>query len=253
VAKRKRKTPLLPILAAVVATALLSIGGMYAWDWVSHVRVSAVHVSGTVFASEDEILRHAAIDTSTSLLRVRPDSVGQRVSVHAWVRDVSVRRWPTGRVDIRVTEREPVLLVLDGRGEPTAYIDEEGYVMPVTAGAVFDVPVLRGDLPRMLAGASLTDGPLLAMAAALPRVAREVSALVSEIERRDGELWVRTLPAAEVGVLNVRLGREGFESRMKRLHSFWHQAVLPRPDRRYAVVDLRFDSQIITRESVITR
>ena len=49
--------------------------------------------------------------------------------------------------------------------------------------------------------------------------------------------------------LTVRLGDSGFEERFRRLKAFWDQAVLTRPGTRYASVDLRFDGQIITRES----
>jgi cell division protein FtsQ len=163
-------------------------------------------------------------------------------------------RWPTGRVDIRVRERTPVLLALDGRAaSPPPIVDAHGHVMPLVKGAVYDVPLLRADMRRIATQWCGGDAAILDLASSLARLPREVTALLSDAEYRDGEIWMRTLPAGDVGTLQVRLGRQGLESRLMRLHDFWHQAVLPRPDRRYSVVDLRFDSQIVTRETVISR
>jgi cell division protein FtsQ len=251
VARAKKKAPVLPIIAAVLVTVAIGLAASFAWGVVNDIRVVQVTVTGERFAEVETLVAMTEIDSTFALLDVHPDTVVERVSMHPWVADASVRRWPNGRVDIRVREREPVLLAIDNRGAPSVYLDAEGYVMPFVKGAAFNVPVLRGDLPRFTPGAPTSDGPLMDMAAALKNMPKEVTALISEVERRDGELWVRTLPAGDVGMLNVRLGKHGFDSRLYRLHDFWHQAVLTRPDRRYALVDLRFDSQIITRESVI--
>lgn len=241
------------IIAAVIATALLIFGGMFAWGFVNDLGVSHVIVSGHDHASEADLRALSGIDSTGALIAVNPDSVEARMASHPWVSEVSVRRWPTGRVDIRVTERMPVLLAIDSNGEPSAYLDAHGHVMPLVNGAVYDVPLLRADLRRLEREGVVNDAAVLDLAGAMSRLPREVTALLSDAEYREGEIWMRTLPAGDVGTLQVRLGRQGIESRLMRLHDFWHQAVLPRPDRRYSVVDLRFDSQIVTRETVISR
>jgi cell division septal protein FtsQ len=250
---RTRKTPVLAIVAAVLGTALAVLGGVYLWGFVNDVRVSQVAVSGHVHALESELIDLSGIDSTGSLMAVKPDTIEARVSAHPWIDEASVRRWPTGRVDIRVRERVPVLLAIDARGEPSVYVDAHGHVMPLVKSAVYDVPLLRADMQRFAAQGVIRDGAIRDLASALARLPREVTALLSDAEYRDGEIWMRTLPAGDVGTLQVRLGRQGLESRLMRLHDFWHQAVLPRPDRRYSVVDLRFDSQIVTRETVISR
>ena len=73
-------------------------------------------------------------------------------------------------------------------------------------------------------------------------------ALLSEFVVQGDELWLRTAGTSAGQSLEVRLGRTGFAEKMRRLHAFWHQAVLTQPDVRFAHVDLRFDSQIVTRE-----
>jgi cell division septal protein FtsQ len=53
---RTRKTPVLAIVAAVLGTALATLGGMFVWGFVNDVRVSEVAVSGQRARSEAELV-----------------------------------------------------------------------------------------------------------------------------------------------------------------------------------------------------
>ena len=50
------------------------------------------------------------------------------------------------------------------------------------------------------------------------------------------------------GSIPVTLGRADFAEKLGRLHAFWTQAVLSRPDTPVRRIDLRFDDQIVTEE-----
>ena len=92
---------------------------------------------------------------------------------------------------------------------------------------------------------------LRAFLAALPTLSADADALVSEVRLdTDGGLVLTTAPTETGAALDVRLGREDIAARLDRLVAFWQQAVLTRPATRYAVVDVRFDGQVVTREAV---
>jgi hypothetical protein len=87
---------------------------------------------------------------------------------------------------------------------------------------------------------------------ALATADAETDALLSELTvGAGGEVLLRTSPDGAHGALTARLGAGGggYAAQLRRLHAFWHQAVLPRPATRFEVVDLRFDGQVVTRET----
>ena len=88
-----------------------------------------------------------------------------------------------------------------------------------------------------------------ALLAALAGLDPGTEALIAEVDlRASGEVWIHTTPAGEQGSIPVRLGQDAFAPKLARLRAFWRQGVLPRSDKRFHLIDLRFDSQIITRE-----
>ena len=83
----------------------------------------------------------------------------------------------------------------------------------------------------------------------LRRVPPEVDALISAFEVEDtGEISLHTTPKPGRGSIRVQLGRDQFTEKLSKLYAFWHEAVLRKDDVDFASIDLRFDSQIITKE-----
>lgn len=235
-------------VSGIAAVALLALG----WQWLGGVMVEEVEIRGSNHAAESEIRSLVPLDSTIALLDVVPDSVAADVRRHPWVREAQVRRWPTGRVIVRVEERRPAALVVAKGGRLSHYLDGEGYAMPLKSDAVYDVPPISGDVPAYRQSEQVAQ-PLREFLAALQVVPREVSSLIGEVELRADEVWVRTLPSAGGESIPVRLGKSDFQNRLARLHGFWHQAVQSQPDKRFASVDLRFNSQVVTRESAIAR
>ena len=156
--------------------------------------------------------------------------------------------YKTGTLRIAVQEREPVVLVLEG-GRPAHFLDARGYAMPVSGAspALYDVPVLYG-APAYHPTQPVESAGLRSLLAALRRADPATLALVSEIEwGRTVTVW--TTPVAAHGSLPVRLGHADHDRQLKSLRAFWDQAVLPRPETRFAAIDLRFDGQVVTRET----
>ncbi|MDX1545458.1 MAG: cell division protein FtsQ/DivIB, partial [Rhodothermales bacterium] len=96
-----------------------------------------------------------------------------------------------------------------------------------------------------------TEDPVLrALLAALGGLDPATDALVATLTWRQGEVWLTTPPAGARPPVSVRLGRDDFAGRLRRLRLFWDRAVLTRPEQDFALIDLRFAGQIVTQEAV---
>lgn len=250
-AKKKRKTR--RILHGVLLTLmLLGLGtlGVLGWQWMAELCVERIALRGLHHADSTALIDLAQVDTGMVLFDVDPALVADRVRRHPWVRKARAMRLPTGTLTISVWERDPVVLVLGGRGQPAHFLDRTGFAMPATPGAVYDVPLLRGLRERVHPVRPLQNERLRGLLAALADADAETDAIVSELEvQRSGQVVLHTTPVGARGSIPVRLGRTGFAEKLTRLRAFWRQAVLAQPDKNVTLIDLRFNGQIVTREA----
>lgn len=244
---RNGRTRIRGILLTTVAAIVLVMAGAIGWQWASGIMVAEVRIQGYQHAELDELASLVDTDSSVALIDVNPDSIAANVEQHPWVDVATVRRFPTGTLSVRITERIPVAIAID-RGEAVAYLDADGRVMPLVRSAVYDVPTISG-LARVNHGGIVEEETVRGMLAALAEIPNEVSALIGSLSFQDGEIWAGTLPDAAGESLPVRLGDRDFEHRLKRMHTFWHRAVISQPQKHFDLIDLRFNSQVVTRES----
>ena len=88
-----------------------------------------------------------------------------------------------------------------------------------------------------------------ALLATLPDLSEQQDALLdSFVLKPDGDVWLYTAPSAGRASVPVRLGTDGFAEKLDRLDAYWQRAVLTRPETAFSLIDLRFDSQVVTRE-----
>ncbi len=248
--KKRDRRSLLRTVVLVLAVAALGFGGVFGWQWLASLRVERIDLAGYQHADSTALMELARVDTGLVLLDVDPAMVADRVRRHPWVRAASATRWPTGTLRIVVQERAPLVLVMDRRGRPAHYLDRSGFAMPLASEAIYDLPLVRGLRERYHPVRRLPNETMREFLDVFARLDAETNALVSELEvAPSGELRLHTTPAGARGSFQVWLGRDGFEEKLGRLRAFWHQAILPQPDQRFSVIDLRFDGQIVTREA----
>ncbi|MDX1440612.1 MAG: FtsQ-type POTRA domain-containing protein [Rubricoccaceae bacterium] len=224
-----------------------------AWSWQRSLPLKRVVVSGTVHSDSADVVRFAAVerDSTTTLFSIDPDLVADRVRRAPWVRNASIRRRPSGTLSIRVEEREPVVLVIGSDGRPVSYLDAEGYSMPLVEGALYDVPLLRGQTARQQPNQPIENESTLELLVALSEIDMQTDALISEVHVDSrGRVELRMSPGAGHESIPVELGAADFKTKFERLYTFWRQAVLTRPERDFQSIDLRFDGQVVTRESM---
>ena len=249
-ATTKKRAPLY-IVMILLAVGSLATAGLLGWNWLNGLVCTSIEVADNIHTDASEVMAAARVDTGTALFAIDPELIADRVQRLPWVKGADVMRLPPGTLSIEIDERVPAALVIGRDGVPAALLDAEGYVLPITEHSTFDLPLITGArLPSNPAEPvqSLELRELLHSIAALePETDVLISAFVIE---PDGQISLRTVPIHDRGSLHVRVGRRDFDEKLAKLSAFWHQAVLTRPERDYDVIDLRFDSQIVTRESV---
>lgn len=229
-------------LALVVGLGLL--GGR----WQATLSVSSIDVVGTTHAPPDSIRALARVDTAAALYDIEPALIADRVRRHPWVQEAAVMRLPTGTLRISVTERTPAALAMADDGTPAFYVDHQGFCMPLPDSAGYDVPLLYGIAEAYSPTQPVAIEAVRTMLAALaPSGTRD---LIAEMAvQPDSTIRLYTRPTAAHDAIRVELGRGALPTKLRRLRAFWQQAVQPRPDTRFSVIDLRFDSQIVTKET----
>ena len=247
--QQQRRRRLVRRTLAVLGLAAAVALGVVGWRWQAALPVQAVTVSGVVHADTSAVLDLVAVPDSAMLFSLDPTILADRVRRHPWVQEASVTRWMTGTLGIDVIERMPVALVLDAAGRPAYFFDAAGFMMPLAAGAAYDVPLLQGRFPTYQPTQPAEDAAVLDLLAVLAAVPEATDALVSSVERAaDGTFTLVTAPTPGGAAIPVALGRSGFGEKLGRLQAFWDQAVLTRPDTPVRRIDLRFDGQIVTSE-----
>ncbi len=236
-------------LRSFLAVLLIVAAGGFGWWWKDQVLVRQVNIKGLQHAYEAMVREMIHVDSSLQFFQLDPVMIADRVRRHPWVEDAAVQRFPNATLRIEVTERKPVALVMDQHGYPDRYLDVHGFQMPFLKQAVYDVPLVSGLSEPMHTLQPVKHRALLKLLNDLDRVAPRVGALISAFEiENTGEISLHTAPKPGRGSIQVMLGRDQFVEKLSKLHAFWHEAVLNKQEVDFASIDLRFDSQIITKE-----
>ena len=220
--------------------------------WVMDLPCTEIYITGAEYAENGDLIKLAGVDTGMALFSIESRFVADRVQRHPWVREARVFRLPTGKLSITVEERKPVVRVLDQDGRTSWFLDRSGFPMPDVQDAVFNVPLLTSRQKTFHPIQPVNDSTLQVLLRVLADLDAETDALISEVEvRSTGETWLKTSPIGVHGAIDVCLGRDAFEDKLQKLKSFWYQAVLARKEKRIELIDLRFNSQVVTRERML--
>lgn len=264
-----RSTRIFRTLALLLLVGGVAALGVLGWRWRAQLPLTEVVIGG---ARVSDVAKLRALmelpgglapegslgaDSTQMLFDLDADLLADRVQRYPWVAAASVSRRPSGALVVRVEERAPVALALDARGRAYYYLDATGAMMPagdaLAARAAFDVPLLRG-APDYHPARGTRDPAVLDLLATLASLPPETDALVSELAirrtpRGTADLWLWTTPAAGHPALEVRLGAGRTGEKLRTLRAFWERAVRTRPGTGFERIDLRFDGQVVTRET----
>lgn len=242
------KQPVWHTRAIILVFFLVFLGGFGYW-WQQQILLNEVYVEGSLFSEPDSIKSLANLDSTMLFFGINMRQVTENVSRHPWVESASIQRLPNAELAIKVRERRPALLVIDGEGRADRFIDSHGYQMPFKKKAIYDVPLLMGFQEKFHSTEPVQHAVVIQLLNDLNQISDDIDALISTFTiKPNGELYLQTNPIPGRGSIDVRLGTENFAAKLSKLHAFWHQTVLTKRDFNIRTIDLRFDSQIVTQE-----
>ena len=230
------------LTAVLVLVGLGIIAGVY---WQQSLRVDTLRVSGIWFNQEADILEAAQVPMGIAPDSLNLEELKNRVMRLAYVKSVHPYIEPGGTLHLSIEERLPIALLVGGAVE--RYADAEGVQLPVLTGKTVDVPLMYGfSSIRQTDTLKTTDFIQLARFLEEAKEHNFAWATLSEVAF-DPQEGVVAL-SHENGV-KLLFGTDSFTNKLANWELFYTQVIRETGIARIAQIDLRFNDQIITRES----
>ncbi|MFN3744051.1 MAG: cell division protein FtsQ/DivIB [Hyphomicrobiaceae bacterium] len=189
--------------------------------------VDEIHVNGHRYTLDGDIFAALELDRPTSLLRYSSEAARRRVEALAWVSRATVTRVFPNAIEVRISERTPIAVWLNGKG--ASLVDADGRELARVP------PSTLPSLPR-ISGAGAPDA-----AGALIAVLRDHPALAARVlvaERMGQRRWSLALDNGS----RVHLPADGEAAALARLmHLADRTGLFTEPGR---IVDLRIEDRI---------
>jgi len=229
------------IAGLILIGGLAAIGGIY---WNNHVTVSSVSFEGDYFTTQKELRSIVVIPDSTKPDSLDFDKIRNRVQALDYVKKATIQVEPGGDIIVVISEREPIALLADM--SPKKYVDSEGVLLPVIDGKTKDVPLLYGfghQSPDTLKGEPFNQiNRFLTSAKKMPLCWITISEVAFS-----NEMGVVAL-SQENGVKLI-FGKDEFSKKLANWESFYTKVIRYKGIDRVNEVDLRFNNQIVTKET----
>ncbi|MFH5833918.1 cell division protein FtsQ/DivIB [Halalkalibaculum sp. DA3122] len=234
---------LAPWLASVLLLLVVAVAAGVYWNRTMIIR--DVEYTGHHFVTEQELTEQVHIPTGIS-----PDSVDfmaiiNKLETVPYVKQADVNVEPSGNLSVHVTERQPIAMLANG--ENKIYVDQDGIRLPLKLGKTVDVPIVYGFQTAPVSD-TLTSGSWDQVRSFLMELNNSSfsRATISEIAWTDSEGIVAL--SHENGVKLV-FGKGEFSRKFRNWKAFYSEVVREKGIRKMRSVDLRFEGQIVTRES----
>lgn len=231
------------LLTAVLL--LVGLGVVAGFYWQQSLRVDTLRVSGIWFNQEADILEAAQVPMGIAPDSLNLEELKNRVMRLAYVKSVHPYIEPGGTLHLSIEERIPIALLVGGDVE--RYTDAEGVQLPVLTGKTVDVPLVYGfSSNRQTDTLKTTDFIQLARFLEEAKEHKFAWATLSEVafDPKEGVVAL----SHENGV-KLLFGTDSFTNKLANWELFYTQVIRETGIARIAQIDLRFNDQIITRES----
>lgn len=229
----------------LIGTLFLIIAALVVgWQLNRSVVVGDITVSGNRMADTADIVAAGGFVAGIPADSVAFLTAIEQMESLPWIASAHVSMSQTGRLRIRVTEEEPLALLVDGK--QAGLVSESGVQLPLVPGVPVDVPILYGfeaDGSRD----TLTSDAFLAARDFLITVKRYpgLYAMVSEmmVDEKDGVVVL-----TNEGTVRLTFGHEDFEERIRNWHAFQTQVVAAKGIRQMRSLDFRYSGQVVALE-----
>lgn len=242
---KKKRVSWKSVAFGMVFLTMIAGGVSLGWYFNKNMSVRSVEVRGNVFTSAEQILGRAAIPIGTPSEEIPFMKAIENVEKLPYVKDAAIRRYASGKIGIHVTERIPIGMAIHANRR--AYFDEDGVILPILPGNAADVPLIYG-LPFGGRTDTLKSDAFLKVRDFLRETRQNAVAFstISEVAWTQSEGVVAL--SHENGI-RVVFGTDRFSQGVENWSLFYTQVVAIRGPRHFNTVDLRYQGQIVTRES----
>lgn len=230
------------IAGALLILGVAALAGVY---WNRAVVIREVQYRGNNFVTGRELADQVEVPTGIS-----PDSVDfmaiiEKLELIPYVKQAAVNVEPSGNLTIHITERQPIAMLANG--ESKIYVDEDGIRLPLKLEQTVDVPIVYGFQTSPI-GDTLKSDAWMQTRTFLTEIRSSAfnNATISEIAWTRDEGVVAL--SRENGVKLV-FGKGEFPKKLRNWKAFYSEVIRKKGIDKMRSVDLRFEGQIVTRES----
>jgi cell division septal protein FtsQ len=173
------------------------------------------------------------------------DSLFKDLKTLPYVEDVTVSMGIRGTLTFRVMEREPFAMLVDGNRR--IYVAEGGIKLPLIPEKIKDVPLVYGFSVQSLEDTLKSDQYRQVEEFLIAARENELGWItISEVSWNESEGVVAL--TYENGV-KLLFGRNQFKEKMKNWEAFYTNVVSKKGIGSFSRIDLRYEDQIVTRNS----
>lgn len=230
-------------LVAIIALIAVSVSlGVY---FNAASTVQDIRVGGNHYTNADDIAMVSGIAEGANVDSLDYLEILDNVETLPYVKQAFVEVSSSGRVHLRVTEREPIMLLLDNGNR--FYVDADGVRLPRIRGKSADVPIYY-DLGYD-SGKDVLDSRAFQEVRDFLMAARQnelVYLTLSEIGWTEDE-GVTVL--SHENTVRLVFGHENFDNAVENWSYFYTRVVPEKGMGHFRRIDFRFDGQIVTLES----
>jgi cell division protein FtsQ len=236
-------------LAAIAFVVLFVL----AWRAKSAKKCSAIQIelagktTGYLFMDEKEIIKlvnDQGAKVGTPVGDINLYAIEQALLATKWVEKTKIYIDNQQQLNIQIEQRIPIARVFTASGN-SFYIDKVAQKLPLKNLSVMRLPVFTGfpsDQDRM----SKPDSILLQQIQRFASIIQKDSFFLAQIAQiniaQSGDFEM--IPT--IGDHTVLIGKaENLEDKLNRLYTFYKKVLVPSGINAYAVLDLRFDHQLV--------
>ncbi|MGI6225458.1 MAG: cell division protein FtsQ/DivIB [Peptococcales bacterium] len=117
--------------------------GLYFFIHSPVFNIKYINVTGHKLLAEDKILSLSQLSTDQNIMKIKKEEIIKKISLHPLIKDVQIKRRLPHTVEIHVSERKPVGLLVSQDG--FIQVSEEGYFLALVQDiGEYPLPVLSG-------------------------------------------------------------------------------------------------------------
>ena len=204
----------------------------------------------SILNSSDEIILGTAIN-NINIAKIKEVFDGK-----SYIKSINIYTTADGALNIKITQRVPFVRVHTANG--AFYMDSEAYVFPLSNSYSHYVPVVTGNIPLPFSMPYKGELPDKEESKTL----RDLLSFV--VFLNNDSFWnaeieqIHVLPNADVELIPrtgnhiIRLGKfDGYEYKLKKLFTFYKNALPLEGWNKYSVLDLRYSNQVVGVLSIV--